>query len=170
MVTESGIVTDCIDEHRKKAWLPIVVTESGIEICSELLKQEINFPDLSIRRLFTSLNDFSEDNDSESLGHLEKAPSPISVTESGITTDCSDVHPKKALSPIKVAESGIIIDCSDEHPLKALSPIAVTESCIAMSFSDEQMEKADFPMAVTESGITTAFRDELQKKALSQTI
>ena len=80
-VTELGITTDCSKEHPEKAPFPIAVTESGIDIYSELFKQEINLPELSIRRPSISLNDVSEDNVSESLGHLEKAPSPRALTE-----------------------------------------------------------------------------------------
>ena len=136
-VTESGIVMDCSDEHPKKAEFPIAVTEFGIEIYSEWFRQEINLPDLSIRRLSMSLNEISDNNISESLGQLEKAPSPIAVTESGIFTDLSDEHPWKASSPITVTESGIFTDLSDEHPWKASFPIAVTESGITTDLSDE---------------------------------
>ena len=71
---------------------PIAVTESGIEMFCGLFKQEINLPVLSIRRPEMSLNGVPEENFSESVGHMLKAPSPITVTESGIAADCRHEH------------------------------------------------------------------------------
>ena len=35
------------------------------------------------------------------------------VTESGMVTDCKDMHQLNALSPILVTESGMVIDCKE---------------------------------------------------------
>ena len=48
--------------------------------------------------------------------HLEKAPFPINVTESGIVMAVSEEHPVKAATPIDVTASGIVMAVSEEHP------------------------------------------------------
>ena len=51
--------------------------------------------------------------------HLEKAKSPIDVTEDAIVTNVSELHPKKAPSAIEFTDDGIVADASEVHSAKA---------------------------------------------------
>jgi hypothetical protein len=53
------------------------------------------------------------------LLQLEKAPSPIDVTPSGIVTDVKLLQPEKAPSPIDVTPSGIVTDVKPMQLWKA---------------------------------------------------
>ena len=69
-----------------------------------------------------------------------KAPSPISVTESGIVIVFKFEHSRKLQSPILVTELGIVIVVKFKHLSKALSPIfentlGITTSVREVSFS-----------------------------------
>ncbi len=54
-----------------------------------------------------------------------KAPSPICVTEEGISIEVREVHPAKAPSPICVTDEGISTEVREVHPAKAYAPICV---------------------------------------------
>ena len=51
----------------------------------------------------------------------------MDVTELGIVTDASPVHPSKARSPMDVTELEIVTDVSPVHPIKAALLMDVTE-------------------------------------------
>ena len=51
----------------------------------------------------------------------------MDVTELGIVTDVSPLHPEKAKLSMDVTELGIVTDVSPVHPSKAHSPMDVTE-------------------------------------------
>jgi hypothetical protein len=62
--------------------------------------------------------------------HPEKALTPISTTEDGISTEEREVQPKNALSPMDVTEDGISTEWREVQPSKAPSPMDVTEDRI----------------------------------------
>ena len=64
----------------------------------------------------------------ERFGQRQKAPQPISVTESGMAMLVSPVQPSKARFPILDTESGKLMLVGPWQPLKASSAISVTES------------------------------------------
>ena len=60
-----------------------------------------------------------------------------------------------AYTPILVTESGMVTEASDLHPLNAPVPILVTELGMLTEVSAAQLENAPSPMLVTESGMVT---------------
>ena len=127
-VTELGIVTDVNPVQYWNAYLPIVVTESGIVL---FLQPAINvFVDVSIIALQLLRESYILFPDSTlisvKLEHPANTPSPISVTESGIVTDVNPVQYSNALFPIVVTELGMVIDVKLLHPSYACWPIEVT--------------------------------------------
>ena len=52
----------------------------------------------------------------------------MDVTESGMVTDVSEVHPQNAEDPMDVTESGMVTDVSEVHPENALFPMDVRPS------------------------------------------
>ena len=87
-----------------------------------------------------------------------------------MTTLARLVHPQKALSPIVVTESGMITARSLLHPSNAcfivvndsgmvnLEQIVVTESGMLTYVSLVHRRKASVPIVVTESGMVTSER------------
>ncbi len=51
----------------------------------------------------------------DSDGHFRKAPSPMEVTDEGISTDFRDLQNWKAPCPMEVTEDGILMDSRDEQ-------------------------------------------------------
>ena len=110
--------------------------------------------------------------------HFRNALSPTSLTESGTTTDLSELHMQKAYfsiflipdpnrnssspmhfrnapSPITSTESGMATAASEEHPLKALSSILLIPAPNRNSSSPTHPLKAALPTTSTVSGIST---------------
>ena len=85
---------------------------------------------------------------------LEKAPSPILVTLSGIVTELNFVQALKALLPILVTLSGMIMQSKSSQPPKALSSMLVTVSGIVTELS-YLLPNALLPIFVTPYGIST---------------
>ena len=73
------------------------------------------------------------------------------MTELGITTDVSPLHPQKAAFPILVTELGSTTNVSPLHVKKAPSSILMTESGITIDVSPVHSEKAANPHAALPS-------------------
>ncbi len=73
--------------------------------------------------------------------HPARAPSPISVTPSGIFTEVKAV-PTNASDPIDMTEDGMFIDERDSQYAKASEPIFVIPSGKVMEVIYEQSENA----------------------------
>ena len=83
--------------------------------------------------------------------------SPISATESGMTTDWSEVQFSKAHHPISVTESGMLTVCREVQPLKAPFPIFFTVLGMSMACRVVQHLNALPPISATELGIEYDF-------------
>ena len=73
--------------------------------------------------------------DSSRFEQIEKASSPIDVTDDGIVICVSELHSEKASSPIDVTDDGIVICVSELHSEKAKFPIDVTDDGIVTTFN-----------------------------------
>ena len=70
----------------------------------------------------------------------------------GKVIDSKEEQPKKAPSPIEVTQSGITIEIKDVQSEKAYLPIDVTLSGITIDVKDEQLEKAQYQTVRSEIG------------------
>jgi len=103
---------------------------------------------------FTTVTELGIDTATSDV-HPAKASFSMFVTESGKFTLCSAVHIKKNHFLITVTEIGMVTEVSDTHPRKAPSPIYITELGMVTSVSDTQLAKALASSIVTVSGIRT---------------
>ena len=137
--TESGTVTDCKDEQSKNAPSPMLVTESGMIKISPFDKYEISFRLSEVYRLPSNIVKCFE-RLINLAGQFGNGFPLIIVKDSGMVTDCKDEQPLNAPSPMLVTESGMMTDCKDEQPLNALPPMLVTESGTVTDCKDEQSQ------------------------------
>jgi hypothetical protein len=77
--------------------------------------------------------------------HLEKVPSLIIVTPSGIVMAVREEQRLKAPLPIDVTESGIVIAPREEHPRKVLFGIDVTPCAKVTSVTSHRLMKLPVP-------------------------
>lgn len=132
------IVTLASDLHSLKAWLPIVLTDLGIEtsfIISHLLKAK--FPIDKTELGISIVSNFLQP---------KKDSFPIFFTELGISTFSKFSHSLKASSPISFTFEGIFISFKALHLLKVELFISFTDSGISNEDNEEQPLKASFPM------------------------
>lgn len=94
-----------IFSHLKKGFVPIVVTESGMIICTNDLQPQNAQSPMDLTELQIEIICKER--------HSRKAASPIVVTDWGMVTSLNEKHHANASFPIDVTESGIMTFCSD---------------------------------------------------------
>ena len=90
----------------------------------------------------------------------ENASFPILVTEGGITTDPTELHPINNLSLIDVIDNGILVDTCNESFWSAISPISLYDSVTIFKIFDPILNHPTSIALITKSG----FKDNPRKQ------
>lgn len=157
---------DVDDVHPAKAFVPIEVTDEGIVMLFspvQLAKAEFPMDSTELPKFIVSIELIPLKDllivgqliSSVLIGQLPNAFVPIDVSDEGIDSDSSCVHPLKAPSPTEVMPSGKTTLFRRLHPLKALFPTEISVDGRVRLDRDEQLENAPSGIVVTPSGIAT---------------
>ena len=119
LVTESGMVTDCKDEHISNALLPMLVTESGmVTDCKDEQYENALSPMLVTKSGMIKLSPFDKYETSFRLSEVYRFPSNIVKCFERLITLAG--HLKNGFPLIIVTDSGMVTDCKDEQDRKSV--------------------------------------------------